>query len=50
MMTIQQMIGKYDSNWFYCAVKDKYGNDIRYLLKEIVEDLREVENDKQRSK
>ena len=39
---IEKIIKKYDSNWFYCECKSKYGNDVIGLLDEIVHDLKEV--------
>lgn len=42
MNKIQKLIHKYDSNWFYCQCKSKYGNEVLYLLEEFVEDLKQL--------
>ena len=39
---LDDLIEKYDSNWFYCICKEKYGNDVLSLLNEVVRDLRDL--------
>jgi len=41
-MKIDELIDKYESNWFYCDCKTKYGNEVRWLLEEVVTDLKEL--------
>lgn len=43
---LDEMIKKYDSNWYYSQLKKEYGNEILYLLEDIVEDLKEIKNAK----
>ena len=40
---IKNFIKKIDSNWYYCENKIKYGNDIIYFIREIVEDFKKIE-------